>query len=214
MYIYRICLITAMPKKVKFMSKRNPWLFWLSILGVGAAVLIQNQWFSMAIVVVCALASLIILYRHLPQLSNISEDNPKEKTLRWVTTFNVLLLLSLVLLVVLLEREILVLSEKQFSYLMPAFFSLIILVFGNVSPKIPHNRYTGLRLPWTVRDEETWLLAHRILGYLSLPCGILCWAGIGSVQLSFTIAMAMLLIWILIPSVLSLIFYYRKWFGK
>ncbi len=214
MFICRSCLITAIPRKVRSMSKRNPVLFWLSIVGVGAAVLIQNQWFSMAVVVICALASLIILYRRLPELSNISEGNPKEKTLRWITIFNVLLLLSLVLLVVLLEKEILVLSEKQFSYLMPAFFSLIILVFGNVSPKIPHNRYTGLRLPWTVRDEETWLLAHRILGYLSLPCGILCWAGAGNIQLSFTIAMAMLLTWILIPSVLSLIFYYRKWFGK
>ncbi len=44
---------------------------------------------------------------------------------------------------------------------------------GIVSPKLPYNRHTGLRLPWTVRDEDTWKNAHRILGFISFPMVLL-----------------------------------------
>lgn len=35
---------------------------------------------------------------------------------------------------------------------------------GNLAPKLPFSRHTGLRLPWTAADEDTWIVAHRILG--------------------------------------------------
>nr|WP_279285788.1 SdpI family protein [Clostridium perfringens] len=83
------------------------------------------------------------------------------------------------------------------------------MFFGNLAPKIPFNRYMGLRLPWTVRDEDTWRVAHRILGYVSFPIGIVMFV------LSFffkveTIVVTGVLTWIIIPSIYSLVFYYKK----
>ena len=186
----------------------------LSVLGMGLSLIIQEEIASVLAVLICAFAALAVLYRKLPQLSGISEDNPKGKTLRFVTVFNVLLLGGAVIFAVLVERGVLVLTETQARLVLPVLFAVVILVFGNVAPKLPHNRYTGLRLPWTVRDEESWLIAHRLLGYLSFPCGILCFAGVTGRRASVYIPLIALFVWILIPSVLSLLFFYKKWRPK
>ena len=86
----------------------------------------------------------------------------------------------------------------------------ILLVLGNLAPKIPFNRYIGLRLPWTVQDEDTWRLAHRILGYISFPLAflyaalLLCGVGIE------TSTGVVIISWIAIPGGISYIFYRRK----
>ena len=43
------------------------------------------------------------------------------------------------------------------------------LFTGNVSTKLPLNKYMGLRLPWTTTDEKTWKIANRLLGYITFP---------------------------------------------
>lgn len=183
----------------------------LSAASVILSILLRNEAASAALVLLCALAAVCILYRHLPELSNVSAENPKIKTLRMVTVFNILAVAGLLLFTFLVEQGMIRLSKKQYSFLLPCIFAGFILVFGNIAPKLPFNRYTGLRLPWTVTDEETWLLAHRLLGYLSLPCGILCLAGAADIRASLHIPMAMLLIWIFVPAVLSGLFFWRKW---
>lgn len=45
----------------------------------------------------------------------------------------------------------------------------VMILSGLISPRLPFNRHTGLRLPWTVQDEDTWNVAHRILGYTAVP---------------------------------------------
>lgn len=185
-----------------------------SVFSLVLSVIIRNEIISTILVMFFALVALGVLYFNLPKMSNVSEDNPKVKTLRLVTIFNVIVIVSLVAFAVLLENGIIVLSEKQMNFLLPTIFAVLIIVFGNIAPKIPHNRYTGLRLPWTVRDEDTWIVAHRILGYISIPCGILCFAGVSSLKTSVYIPVAMLFSWILIPAILSYIFFYKKWHSK
>lgn len=83
------------------------------------------------------------------------------------------------------------------------------MFFGNLSPKIPFNRYLGLRLPWTIRDEETWKVAHRLVGYSSFPIAIVMFI------MSFfidgnTVGIVGVLTWVIIPGIYSYIFYYKK----
>ena len=40
------------------------------------------------------------------------------------------------------------------------------MVFGNLSPKIPFNQIFWIKTSWTIRDEQTWRIAHKIVGYL------------------------------------------------
>jgi len=83
------------------------------------------------------------------------------------------------------------------------------MTFGNLSPKIPFNRYLGLRLPWTINDEDTWKIAHKILGYLSFPIAIAMFILTLYFNLN-TIVPACIVIWIIIPSLYSFLFYYKK----
>ena len=90
----------------------------------------------------------------------------------------------------------------------------MILFTGNLAPKLPFSRHTGLSLPWTVADEETWIVAHRILGYLSLPMGLLLLAAVPLVERTEVLCVAAMLLWIGIPGALSLAFYCRKFSEK
>src|SRR5699024_4541134 len=87
--------------------------------------------------------------------------------MKWITVFNGVLLLLCIGVVWLGENGYL--GNVSEEWLAVALVSVVMVVLGNLAPKIPFNRYTGLRLPWTVRDEDTWRLAHRILGYISFP---------------------------------------------
>jgi uncharacterized membrane protein len=36
---------------------------------------------------------------------------------------------------------------------------------GNLLPKVPQNYFVGVRLPWTLSDEENWRRTHRAAGW-------------------------------------------------
>ena len=114
-----------------------------------------------------------------------------------------------------LEKQIITLSEEMAPRLLGCLVGLLILWFGNAAPKLPFNRYTGLRLPWTIQDEGAWLVAHRTLGYLSLPTALFCFAGTAVrlpmeqwIKIWF---MGPLLVWIGIPAALSWLYFRKKW---
>lgn len=78
---------------------------------------------------------------------------------------------------------------------------LMIVIFGNYAPKLPHNRTLGLRLPWTIQHETTWRYAHRLLGYISVPCALVYLLGL---LLDIPeLCLMSLLAWFLIPSIAS-----------
>ena len=184
----------------------------LAILVIS--LVLEGELIPMLLMLLFALIALIVLYKDLPNLSNVSEDNPKTKTLRNVTVFSICVLVILIPTCVLLDKGIIQLTPYQETLFVPILIATLIIGIGNFAPKLPCNRYTGLRLPWTVYDEDTWIVAHRLLGRLSLPCGILCFAGVGSLEKGALISVTMALLWMGIPSVVSYIYFYKKWHPK
>lgn len=90
-----------------------------------------------------------------------------------------------------------------------------VMIFGGIiSPKLPFSRHTGLRLPWTVRDEETWNLAHQIIGYISLPLALLYLAATWTITNFEIVTGVAMLTWIGIPGLISYIFFWKKMHGK
>ena len=51
--------------------------------------------------------------------------------------------------------------------------ALLLIVVGNVLPKSQPNRYSGIRLPWTVADPANWRATHRLVGGLMMLTGAL-----------------------------------------
>ena len=91
-----------------------------------------------------------------------------------------------------------------------AIVSCVMIFAGIVSPKLPYNRHTGLRLPWTVQDEDTWNVAHRVIGYISLPIVLLYVACTWTVSNFELVTMCAMILWIGIPGIVSYLFFYRK----
>lgn len=50
--------------------------------------------------------------------------------------------------------------------IIPLFVSVLLLVVGNYLPKIKQNYTIGIKLPWTLADEENWKKTHRLAGWV------------------------------------------------
>jgi len=202
----------------------------LSMAGVLLAMLTRSTTASVIAVVLCAFAALGLFYQNAAQLSGIAEENPKTGVLKKATVFTVAYFAALVafsaLLNALAKQGVLdpllagltPLQLNMLSKLLMAALSAVpMAVIGNMAPQLPFQRYTGLRLPWTVRDEETWLIAHRLLGYLSFPIAVLLFAAVPTPMPLQTYVefwwCGALLLWIGIPGMVSGLFFYRKYKG-
>ena len=84
------------------------------------------------------------------------------------------------------------------------------VVVGNYLPKCRQNYVLGIKLPWTLADEENWNRTHRLAGRIWVPCGILfitnAFLNIGGI---WTIFILMFLL-VIVPTAYSAILYYRK----
>lgn len=72
----------------------------------------------------------------------------------------------------------------------------------------------GLRLPWTVQDEDTWNIAHRILSYISIPVVLLYIACTCTIQDFKAVSVAIMITWIGIPGGISYVHFHKKYHGK
>lgn len=178
-----------------------------SIAIILLGIFLPNPKASKAIGMGLILIALVVLDRNMAKVAKLSEDNPKVKTMR---SINRLILGVIVLLgFYYIFSPIVTIPENISDKIIIIVISIFIMIFGNISPKIPFNRYMGLRLPWTIRDEETWKLAHKILGYIAIPLGILMIIASFFFKSQY-IACVGILSWILIPGLYSLWFYCKK----
>ncbi len=85
---------------------------------------------------------------------------------------------------------------------------VVLMVIGNYIPKCRHNYTVGIRLPWTLADEENWNSTHHLAGWLYMAAGLVCLANIWLRVdwLSFAVILAASLI----PAGYSLLLYMKK----
>lgn len=175
----------------------------LSLLTLLISVLLPDSLLGLGLMAVVIIAMTVLFYRHLSTL--LDADGLRTRRVRFVTVFDACIFGALVLLALIFNQNILVLSDRQAEYLVALIIALVIFVLGNVSPTLPFNRYVGLRLPWTVTNERAWIAAHRILGYLSFPLGILYLAGVATNVDFRALTFVVIVTWIGIPGFLSFV---------
>ena len=49
---------------------------------------------------------------------------------------------------------------------------ILLLIGGNILPRLRPNSTVGIRTPWTLRDERVWTKTHRAGGYLAMVLGL------------------------------------------
>ena len=195
-------------------SQKRGQIVFLSFAALMVVILVDNPLASLLLVGACIALSLLILYRNLSLFSESAVSISQMKALKVVTIFNAVFLIVLLAVCGLLQAQVITLTAQQEQWLLMGVFSGLFLFFGALSPRLPYQRHTGLRLPWTVRDEDTWNLAHRIIGVISLPLTLLYLAAVFSVsdmELIGTISVIALMLYIGIPGVISLVFFWRKY---
>lgn len=63
--------------------------------------------------------------------------------------------------------------KSDISFFAMIFMGLMFIVIGNYLPKARQNYTIGIRIPWTLANEENWNRTHRMAGYLWAAGGIL-----------------------------------------
>ena len=60
----------------------------------------------------------------------------------------------------------------RMEVVMPILIGLIFTIIGNYMPKCKQNYTIGIKIPWTLNNEENWNKTHRFAGFLWVVCGI------------------------------------------
>lgn len=199
------------------LDKKRGVILLLSFGTLIAALTVKIELLSLLLAGACMLTMLAILYRNLTLFTGAAADKAGIGALRAATIFDAVVLL-LVLTVAALDKTALAALSEDGERLLAAVIMCGIMLFGGfISPRLPYNRHTGLRLPWTVRDEDTWNVAHRVLGYISLPMTLLYLATaltVRSADAAAAAAKVCFILWIGIPGLVSYIFFWKKLHGK
>lgn len=101
--------------------------------------------------------------------------------------------------------------ETSHATLGMAFLGVLFIIIGNYLPKCRQNYTMGIKLPWTLHDEENWNHTHRMAGYLWILGGILMLINI-FLKWDWLIVVVIAAA-VLVPTVYSYL-YYRKHGGS
>ena len=63
-------------------------------------------------------------------------------------------------------------KEVRMEMVMPLLIGLLFAIIGNYLPKCKQNYTIGIKIPWTLDNEENWNKTHRFAGRLWMVCGV------------------------------------------
>ena len=92
--------------------------------------------------------------------------------------------------------------------IMPVFVGILFFVLGFILPKCKQNYTIGIKLPWTLHDEENWNKTHKLAGKLWI-CGGIIMIVSGLFNLTF-IFVTIIFALVIIPTVYSYLLYRKQ----
>ena len=86
--------------------------------------------------------------------------------------------------------------------------ALMFIAIGNYLPKCTPNYTVGIKLPWTLHDEENWRRTHRFAGFLWMIGGVLLLpaAFLSTMWVTFVVVLVLALL----PVIFSFLLYLRS----
>ena len=92
--------------------------------------------------------------------------------------------------------------------IMPLFMGALFVIIGNYMPKCKQSYTVGIKLPWTLDNEENWNKTHRLAGKLWFIGGVIICAT--AVLSNFFILMTVTLVMCIVPTVYSYTLYRKS----
>lgn len=207
----RICKQERLVKQANRIRGKVLFLVIISLIFVS---MIKNEMIQVLTVGICILLALCILYKNLAALTIVTTKDLKLKALRMTTIFNMVVIGMCIVGAVITGTGMVKIGPAGEKYFAAFIVSAVLLFMGYISPRLPFTRHTGLRLPWTVADEETWNVAHRILGIVAIPVGVFYIGAVPFIKDFETLTVGAVLMCVAVPGIISALFYYRKFHIK
>ena len=82
------------------------------------------------------------------------------------------------------------------------FLGLLFAITGNYLPKVRRNYSVGIKLPWTMADDENWNKTHRMAAPVWVVSGVLLIV-LGLIGYATWLAFAVILVMVFLPTVYS-----------
>ena len=101
-------------------------------------------------------------------------------------------------------------KEMNVQVVIPLLFGMMFIIVGNWLPKCKQTYTLGIRLPWTLDNEDNWNRTHRFAGPVWVVCGCVVVAGalIGGAFL--WVMLAALLVMIAAPTIYSYLLFKKN----
>ena len=105
-------------------------------------------------------------------------------------------------------------TENLFMALIYYGTGLMFMVIGNYLPKVKQNNTIGIRVVWTLQDEENWNATHRFSGKIWVASSILCmFCGLFAESIA---ALVLYIVSIMVAAIISVLYsylFYKKKIG-
>lgn len=140
-------------------------------------------------------------------IRNIEKFDPKITRLTSKDTFkkiNILLLMFMSGLSIYIVHSTL---NSQIGYFLFVLLGLLFAGIGNFMHSIQPNYFIGLRLPWTLSDDDNWRKTHQLAGKLWFGGGLL--VALGSLFLSAQQAIFFMFGTIALMTLIPVVYSYR-----
>ena len=95
--------------------------------------------------------------------------------------------------------------KMDISLLINIMVSLIFIIIGNYLPKCKQNYTVGIKLPWTLNDEEVWNKTHRLSGVIWTIGGLILL--VNAFKFNEIVFAIVLIIMVFLPMAYSVITY-------
>ena len=95
-------------------------------------------------------------------------------------------------------------KEWDFTAIIPVFLGLMLLVIGNYMPKTTRNRTMGIKLHWTMGNDENWNKTHRLGGKIYFWGGLVVIASaVLPIKIMIVVLIAVIAVSIIVPVIYS-----------
>lgn len=124
-------------------------MFWLTVIAIAIMGAVKNEIAAIVLSAILFVAVLTILYRNMSLLSVGVNSTGNTRSMKIVIVFDIVLVVVLAIFGILIRTDKIHLADNQEALFASVIVTIVIIFTGVIAPRLPHNRYTGLRLPLT-----------------------------------------------------------------